>query len=260
MEYREFEPPPTLAPLLKCLWTLEGSPPDTAQDPIFPDGSPEIIFNLGDSFRAFGPSGELVDQPLAMLVGQITAPFTVYASGNVRLVGMRLHPFGGAVLTDDMSQLTNQWTSLKVDWPPQQGTVGEGRDAALAAAIAVVLPLVEHGRPVHPHVQEACNAIRDARGNIALDELATSLGTTSRTLQRRFAREVGIGPKLLARITRFQNVFSAWREDPGTLARVAADCGYFDQSHLVRDFRDFAGDAPAAALTEQAQFTAFFLP
>jgi len=61
------------------------------------------------------------------------------------------------------------------------------------------------------------------------------------------------------RIVRFQRVFAAWRADPRSLARVAVECGYFDQSHLVRDFRDFAGAPPAGFLTALPPFTGFFL-
>lgn len=89
--------------------------------------------------------------------------------------------------------------------------------------------------------------------------LAESLRTSPRTLQRLFARDVGISPKRLARIVRFQRVFAAWREDPDSLARVAAECGYFDHAHLVRDFRELAGLPPATFLENQPAFTRFFV-
>ncbi|MEP6766514.1 MAG: helix-turn-helix domain-containing protein, partial [Gemmatimonadaceae bacterium] len=103
-------------------------------------------------------------------------------------------------------------------------------------------------------------AIRQSYGAISLDGLTSELRTTPRTLQRQFLKRVGIAPKLFARVTRFQRVFYSWKEDPQSLSRVAAECGYFDQSHLIRDFRDFAGTAPAAMLEKQPEFTSFFLP
>jgi len=54
-------------------------------------------------------------------------------------------------------------------------------------------------------------------------------------------------------------VFTAWRTDARSLARVAAECGYFDQSHLVRDFRDFSGAPPAGFLAALPEFTGFFV-
>jgi AraC-like DNA-binding protein len=80
-----------------------------------------------------------------------------------------------------------------------------------------------------------------------------------RTLQRRFLRQVGVSPKRLARIVRFHHVCLAWRRDPASLARVAADCGYCDESHLVRDFRAFVGEPPASFLRSLPTFTSHFL-
>ena len=94
-------------------------------------------------------------------------------------------------------------------------------------------------------------------------DLAEAQGVQLRTLQRRFLRQLGVSPKRLARIVRFHHVCLAWRKDPegdpATLARVAADCGYFDESHLVRDFRAFVGEPPASFLRSLSPFTSHFL-
>jgi AraC-like DNA-binding protein len=77
-------------------------------------------------------------------------------------------------------------------------------------------------------------------------------------MERRFREAVGVSPKTLARIVRFQEVL---RRSPAESASadVALDCGYYDQAHLLRDFRDFAGVVPtlfrAAAGDLAQQFT-----
>jgi transcriptional regulator GlxA family with amidase domain len=86
------------------------------------------------------------------------------------------------------------------------------------------------GRAADDRVVAAVRGIRMTHGILLLDELAASLGLTMRTLQRRFALDVGISPKQLARMIRFQRVFAVWRDDRPSLARVAAECGYFDAS------------------------------
>lgn len=264
MHYAELLPPPELESSVRCLWTLEGRAEDASVDPVFPDGSPELIINLADAFQAFDPAGMLVDQPRVMLVGQITRPFMVRPTGTVRLIAFRFHPFGAAALCDDMSAITEHWRDVFNTLPDISDirrTRSDDDVQTVASEIALRLaPLLARNDKPHPDVRAACNAIRDSRGTVILDDLADTLGTSLRTLQRRFTTDVGIPPKLLARITRFQHVFAAWREDPRTLARVAADCGYYDQSHLIRDFRDFAGEAPATALASQPEFTSFFLP
>ena len=83
-----------------------------------------------------------------------------------------------------------------------------------------------------------------------IEEVASEAGISSRQLERRFLRDVGVSPKLLCRILRFQRVFHAVEQNDGGWAEVAADCGYYDQPHLIRDFQQFAGQAPALLLTQ----------
>src|SRR5262249_36513466 len=97
LEYREYEPPPSIGAFVRCLWTLEG--PATAggaPQPVVPDGCMELIINLADPFRRQGGDGVSVEQPLEMLVGQLTGPAVIVPSGAVNLIGVRLHPWGAA--------------------------------------------------------------------------------------------------------------------------------------------------------------------
>jgi transcriptional regulator GlxA family with amidase domain len=84
---------------------------------------------------------------------------------------------------------------------------------------------------------------------VRIDDLAAGVGTSVRTLERAFDETVGVSPKTLARIVRFRRalvLLDAPRR--ASFAAIALDCGYADQSHLVRDFRDFAGGPPTAYL------------
>jgi AraC-like DNA-binding protein len=264
VDYHELLPAEPLRGLIRCYWFLTGGVEDRAPsaDPALPDGSPELIFNLADPFQAFRDGGPPVAQPMTMLVGQITAPLVVGPTGRVDMVAVRLEAFGASILCDDLAAITNRWLGGD-QLDPRLGALRTALGTAEPADRPILLDqhlshLTRVGRQPDPRVVRAVRAIRDGNGAVTLHRLTRELGTTARTLQRLFASDVGISPKLLARITRFQRVFSAWRRDPRSLARVAAACGYYDQSHLVHDFRDFAGAAPAAFLTSQPEFTAFF--
>ena len=84
------------------------------------------------------------------------------------------------------------------------------------------------------------------------------LGVSRRQLERKFLSEVGIGPKLLCRILRFQQVFRAMERDDATWAGIAAACGYYDQAHLIRDFQEFARETPSALLRQRDELTEYF--
>jgi len=96
---------------------------------------------------------------------------------------------------------------------------------------------------------------------VSIDRISTATGLTRRHLERQFRQQVGVGPKRLARISRFQHALqlldSTDSTQRGTL--TAAACGYADQAHFIRDFKDLAGCPPTAHLLRQAELTRFFI-
>ena len=90
----------------------------------------------------------------------------------------------------------------------------------------------------------AIAAIERASGQVRVEGLATQLGVSRQHLAQQFRQHVGISPKLFARISRFRAVNSALKTLPAQAdwAQVALQYGYFDQSHMIHDFQDFARD------------------
>jgi AraC-like DNA-binding protein len=103
----------------------------------------------------------------------------------------------------------------------------------------------------------AANVVRLA-GRISVDKIASEAGVTGRQLERRFLRDIGIGPKLFCRILRFQQIFRAVEEREAGWASVAYDCGYYDQAHLIRDFQQFAGQTPGVLFSQPGLLTESF--
>ena len=128
----------------------------------------------------------------------------------------------------------------------------ESRIALASEALAASL---ESRRTV---VTESADAIVRHWGMIPVGVLAAGAGLGTRQLERRFLDEVGMTPKRLARISRFQRVFHAMERRPVGWTRVAVECGYYDSSHLVRDFQEFAGDAPSRAVAAGDELTLAF--
>jgi AraC-like DNA-binding protein len=267
MEYAEFAPTPALAGVVRCFWTLRGEAPrdgDAPADPAFPDGSPELILNLGDAFEHRPPRGRAVRQPAAFLVGQITRPMYLRPTGAIDLVAARFEAHGAAMLHRPMRSLTDRWIAVEqLAGRPLRALPGVVRAAtSTAARIAQLAAALEErtarSPAADPRVARGVDRIRSSRGAVTMATLASEAGLTARSFQRLYARDVGIAPKLLARIVRFQQVFASLREEPSSFSRVALECGYYDQPHLIRDFREFAGDAPAQLLAATPEFTAFF--
>ncbi|MCW2642309.1 MAG: AraC family transcriptional regulator [Dactylosporangium sp.] len=93
-------------------------------------------------------------------------------------------------------------------------------------------------------------------GSLRVGDLAAEVGWSRRHLGARFAAEFGLSPKAAARIVRFDRTRRLLRaHDRPTLAEVATVCGYHDQPHLAREWRQFAGVAPSVWLaTDELSF------
>jgi transcriptional regulator GlxA family with amidase domain len=94
---------------------------------------------------------------------------------------------------------------------------------------------------------------------MSVGALADRAGLSARQFERRFRQAVGIPPKLFSRMQRFQRVFPALASAGGRWADAAMRCGYYDQAHLIRDFREFAGKPPAALLAEDSDLARHFV-
>jgi AraC-like DNA-binding protein len=268
MRYREYAALPALASIVRCVWTLEGHARDLGDvQPVLPDGCPEIILHLGDAFERIHRDGGREHQPLTIFAGQLLGPLDLRATGRVAVVGIRLRPDGAAALLREPQQnLVGLTLGLDVLSPSLGHLLDEVRgDARKPDDVAqIVQPAlarhVEAGS-IDRQVHEAVEAIQHARGLIAVDALAARVGLTPRHLERRFNHIVGISPKRLARVTRFQRALRMFEQldSPQRGTRTAVTCGYADQAHFVRDFSEFAGCAPGAHLLRRAELSGFFV-
>lgn len=204
---------------------------------------------------------------MLFLVGQMTRPMLISPDGRVELIGIRFHP-GGTLpfLRLDMQELTNrvvELAALSRDLERRFVTrMDEARSLpSMALKIAtlekLLCGLLRHSQPESRLVGLAAKIVARG-GQVTISELAQDAGVSSRQLERRFLSEVGLGPKLLCRILRFQQVFRAVERNESGWAAIAADCGYYDQAHLIRDFQQFARQTPTLLFAQSNGLTQAF--
>lgn len=93
-----------------------------------------------------------------------------------------------------------------------------------------------------------------------MDRVAEVVELSPRQLRRRFRTEAGIGPKLLARMVRLQGFIRLAEDRPReSTARLALEAGYYDQAHLIRDFRELAGTTPGRFRSGTRDLADYFL-
>lgn len=267
MDYAEWIPAGAADGDVVCCWSLrsDSAAHDGADgEPALPDGSPELLFNLAAPFEHIQRDGSTRRQPDLFLVGQITAPFTVRPTGAVDLVAVRFEAHGAFGLMANLAPLRDAWATadaLTDRTLPGLRTELLARDDAGRQELLTdwIAGYTRRASRADGAVARVVRAIRGSGGALSIETVAEQHGMAIRTLQRRFATQVGVSPKQFARIVRFHRVCSAWRHAPETMSRVAASCGYSDESHLIRDFRAFVGEPPAAFLAALPGFTAHFL-
>lgn len=236
LRYHEVPPPASLAPFVRCFWTLRGAgaaPPER----ILPDGSLELVFHLGDPFRQDGEP-----QPGAMVIGRLDVPTIVQPGRRTDVFGIRFHAGGAAPffrlpiseLRDSIVPAGDLLAGAAAFLEPST-TV-----ARIESATQLLLRRLTPG-PRTRAVSAAVWSLRRSNGDVRIRALASDLGMSERTLERHFEAGVGLLPKTFARLMRFQ----AYVADP------SRDAGYSDDSHLTRDFHQFAGITPARFAAEQ---------
>ena len=263
MRYREIKPSTPLRSFVECFWTLDGSVDSSAPERILPDGCVELILNFGDRFVQH-VDGERRRQPRNFIVGQMTGPVLISPTGTVQLLGIRFQPGGTRPFLDlPASEIADQVVELGVLSRQFERSLAQACEPLaelvqkVAAVDAFLVSRVERGK-FDSHLLALAASVIDRRGLVSVDQLASHAGVSARQLERRFLREVGIGPKLLARIVRFQQVFRAVDQSNPAWADVAIECGYFDQAHLIRDFNQFAQLTPAVLFASQSSLTEAF--
>lgn len=267
MQYREFQPSPLLSKYVECFWLLEAENMQHSRAPevLLPDGCVELILNLGALFQEHKEAGLCELQPARFVVGQMTRPVLVSPTGAVQLLGIRFAP-GGTLpfFSCPPGELTNRIVPLATVSGALDrelsGQVYEAREAAEKVRTIEALLVRQMNQKAHRGLglHKAIASIVSCGGQVSVDRLANDFGISGRQLERRFLNEVGLGPKLFCRILRFQQVFHAVERSDTNWAQVAVDCGYFDQAHLIRDFRQFAGETPSFLLEHLTNFTESF--
>jgi AraC-like DNA-binding protein len=226
--YRELPPPPPIAAHVMCLWTREGP----AADRVLPDGCADIVWT-GERLLVAGPATRAV-------VPQVSADATKV---GIRFrTGAAAHALGlpAAELRDESIALEEIWGARGRELSERAVDAPSAQDRLRLLASAVV-----DAPAPDPLIRAAVRELADPRARVS--ELCRSLFISERQLRRRIEEAVGYSPRTLARVLRLQRFLRLAERDGEDLARLAADAGYADQSHLTRECSELGG-LPAGAL------------
>jgi AraC-like DNA-binding protein len=260
LRYAEYPPRAPLAAIVDRFWILEGAGCGVPE-PIFPDGHIEIVLHFGDPFDRHHPDGRVEHQASGLVAGQMRAPICLGPSGRAGVAGIRLRPAAArTVLRCPATEVTGAF----VDAGTFFGSTAALRDrlafADAPARVALLEAWLRSFIAGHPprDVDAAVRAITASGGSADLVSIAEHAGISLRQLERRFLADVGLTPKVFARIVRLQGALRRVA-DGEPLAAAAVACGYYDQAHMAKDFGRLAETSPTAWRRYSGVLTPLFI-
>lgn len=160
--------------------------------------------------------------------------------GAYRFFGMPMSELAGRIVT--LYELGDRGIGELRDRLAQQSDW----DRRLEIAEEFVADRLRASRPASMEIAWAYEQILECRGAIRVGEVADRLDWSRKHLNDRFREEVGVGPKSLARMARFNHALTLARDAADCWAGIAMAAGYSDQAHMVREFREFGGITPTS--------------
>lgn len=255
MQMLRYRPAAPLAAFIDQFWYACGCEPDRKRQSALPTGSIDLTFNLLDRrLRVFASAVDRVGMSFegAVVHGAQSRYFVLDARRDTHVIGVHFRPGGGAALLGVPAQeLTDRHVALEDIWGARLRTLREQLlEAPTAAAKFAVLEQEFRARLrpaplVHPAISFALRGIQTAPTDLHIAAIQSSTGYGSRRFTTLFTNTVGLTPKLYSRINRLRSVVErVARGGEIAWADLASEYGYYDQSHLTRDFREFSGVTP----------------
>lgn len=256
MKYREIIPGERLRPYVRCYYTFESDMNIELDDTVFPGGDMEIIFNMGEGIWQSSVNDQFHTTPPIELWGKLTQPLPIKSVGKNKMFGIRFYAHSAAYfLNENAWALNNQVSDLRdllgasvgrlherlretqelnkriglvEDFLISRFTSKESRISNIGLIGAVAKEMQAHSEPDN------------------IKAVASRYHISTRYLNKLFLQYTGVTPKLYNKISRFQHSLQLIAKNKYSLTSIAYECGYFDQSHFIKDFKFFTGVTPSA--------------
>jgi AraC-like DNA-binding protein len=255
MLFRSYVPHGSLSEFIEDFWLYEDYEGPHQHEAILPTGTFEMVFNLrADELRIYDAADPRTCRRFsgAVISGPYAGSFMSDTAEESALLGVHFKPGGAfAFLGLPAGELTNTHVELTAIWGPAAHTLRE-RLCSLSQPIQrfrlleqALLKKLFDGPDRHGAVRRGLDVLMRTHGRAKVRDIAKAVDLSQRRFIEVFAAEVGLTPKLFGRVRRFQNAVAT---SGGTTkvdwAQLAAECGYFDQSHLIHEFIEFASLSP----------------
>lgn len=248
MKYREYCPHILLTPYIEAYWTVSGFVEKEEHHKILPDGCVDIIFSLEETSHQSG---------LKSMFPNIVGTMTTYLEGsylnNISLLGIRFKPAGFTAFTQiPIYEFTDQridLTSIESLFDEEfyyELPSKETAEKRIQEIDKYFLKRLKNIFKLDQQIVYAIELIRQTEGKLSLMTVASESCLSIRHFERRFKTAIGIAPKTFSKVVKFQHTLSYLKKNNHlSIISLAIDCGYYDQAHLIKDFKSLSGNPPS---------------
>lgn len=264
MEYFLKEASPLFSDFIKSFWSFENDDPTITVEKIIPDGYPELIFHYKDPYQ-INIKGHWELQANYLIAGQIRNYFHLKNTGSTGIFGIKMQP---AALQELFGLEMYTYTDQVFPFPEKIKTlldpiisiaISSSAFEEKVASIETWFKQFTQNTPFKKNlINPVVSKIIASKGLVTVNELKLEAGISERSMERRFKTAVGISTQLYIKIIRFSHIFKTVKEH-SKWADVAYLCGYYDQSHFIKNFKEFTGESPSAYGFDEKTMANFFL-
>jgi AraC-like DNA-binding protein len=258
MTYYTIAPSSPLAAYVRFFWVLEGNEPYCHRS--MADGCAEMVFHYKGLFDEVTIPSRVERSFASGLHGPAKNFRRFSIDESFGIFGVYLYPFAIPQL---FSMPASELSDQSPDLPTVLGKDGVELEERIMSAgtnsqrVAIMTSFLEKKLLAGNNGPTAfCSAISNiiqSGGAMSVKELANRSFLSIRQFERKFITYSGFSPKLYSRIIRFQNATQQYGISQKSLTDIAYECGYYDQSHFIHDFKQFSGYHPKQYFSGNAE-------
>lgn len=270
MIFEQHRPADPLGQFVEHLWFYEGYDPGHTREKVLPDGAIELIIDMEESPKrlyASEDSQKAMEFKGAWISGEHQEYIVIEASPESSMAGIRFRPGGAWPFFEfPISELTNHVVQLDLIWGREIGRLREllleakSVDRKFKIMESFLLGLARGRLEPDLAIAFAVEQITRRPQHLVIGDLIEEVGYSHRYFLSRFKKQVGVTPKFLTRVFKFQHALKTLDGLPrGDInwAALSFDWGYYDQAHFINDFRRFSGLRPTDYLKRWWEYPNF---
>jgi AraC-like DNA-binding protein len=254
VQLKEFAPSEYLKPFVEAFWSGSFNRDSAAlfSQRVLPNGYVQLIFHLSDLRCDLFKENVWNQSPPYTLIGVYAKPYVVQFQGQVDVFAIRFKPEGFySIFGVPAALFTSSFDDIETVLDKNfSGLCAKIREAVttpdkIDLAECFLLRKLQNNNTPITYLNRAAELIRRTNGFIRVEDLAQQSYISMRQLEREFTSKIGITPKQYIRLARLNEVHRQLQlHKEMSFTQITYQCGYADQAHFIRDFKNFTGESP----------------